>query len=74
MRIHGNHFLRDDGKPAGDVTFARQQDGYLRSDALLPDEEFVLTIEADGYARKSEKLTLPEGAIKELEVRLKKKS
>ncbi len=59
-----------DGKPAGDVHFERQDDGRWRSAQLLPDEEFTVHVEADGYEPKAEKLTLPEGAVKELEVKL----
>jgi protocatechuate 3,4-dioxygenase beta subunit len=73
MQMHGPRFLREDGKPAGDVSFSRQDDGRLRSEQLLPDEEFTLTVEAEGYEPKSEKLELPEGATKELEVKLKER-
>jgi hypothetical protein len=66
-------YLRD-GKPAGDVSFARQDDGRWRASQLLPDEGFTVTVDAPGYEPKSEKLKLSEGAVKELEVRLKKKS
>ena len=57
-----------DGK---DVHFEKQDDGRQRSEQLVPDEEFTVTVEAPGYEPKSEKLKLPEGAVKELEVRLK---
>ena len=63
-----------DGKSVGHVSFDRQEDGGWRTDALLPDEEFTLTITAEGYEPKSETLTLPEGAVKVSEVRLAKKS
>ena len=56
------------------MSFARQDDGRWRSSQLLPDEEFTVTVDAPGYEPKSEKLKLSEGAVKELEVRLKKKS
>lgn len=56
------------------VHFEKQDDGRWRSSQLLPDEEFTITVEADGYESKSEKLKLPEGAIKELDLRLKKRS
>jgi beta-lactamase regulating signal transducer with metallopeptidase domain len=55
-----------------DVSYERQPDGRLRSSQLLPDEEFTLTVEAEGRQSKSEKLQLPEGAVKELEVQLPK--
>jgi beta-lactamase regulating signal transducer with metallopeptidase domain/Leucine-rich repeat (LRR) protein/5-hydroxyisourate hydrolase-like protein (transthyretin family) len=51
--------------------YRRQSDGRLRSAGLLPDEEFTVTVIAAGYQSKSETLTLPEGAVKELEVKLK---
>jgi hypothetical protein len=63
----GVRFLRE-----GDCSFEKQEDGRERSMQLLPDEEFTLTIKADRYQPKSEKLTLPEGAIKELDVKLQK--
>jgi len=74
MRRHGPHFLRDDGKPAGDVTFARQQNGCLRSEQLLPDEEFTVTASCASYQSTSETLRLPEKAVKELTMHLKKMS
>ncbi len=55
-----------------DVTFEKQDDGRRRSEQLLPDEEFTLTVHADSFKPKSEKLKLPEGAVKELEVKLEK--
>jgi hypothetical protein len=57
----------------GDVNFEKQQDGRWRSESLLPDESFILTIEADGYHPWSERFSLPEGAVKELEVKLNKR-
>ena len=66
---HGE-WIRD-GKPAGDVVFERQGDGRWRTEQLLPDEEFTVTVEAEGYQPQSEKLKLAEGAVKELEARLK---
>ena len=64
----------ENGKLAGDVSFAHQDDGRWRSEQLLPDEEFTVTVSAAGYEPKVEKLKLPEGAVKELVVRLKKKA
>ena len=55
-----------------DVSFEKQDDGRRRSGQLLPDEEFTVTVKAEGYEPKSEKLKLPEGEVKELEVQLKK--
>jgi len=55
-----------------DVSYEKQDDGRKRTNQLLPDEEFTVTVEAEGYEPKSEKLKLPEGAVKELEVQLKK--
>jgi hypothetical protein len=55
-----------------DVTFERQTDGRLRSEHLLPDEQFTVTVNAAGYRPKSETLKLPEGAIKELTVQFRK--
>ena len=57
-----------------DVHFEKQNDGRWRSEQLLPDEEFTVTVDAAGYEPKSEKLKLPEGAVKDVEVRLKKKT
>ena len=38
------------------------------STQLISDEEFSLTVEADGYQPNSQKLKLPEGSVKELNV------
>ena len=57
---------------ATDVIFEKQEDGPWRSEELLPDEEFTVFVRADGFKPKSERLKLPEGAIKELEVKLEK--
>jgi hypothetical protein len=57
----------------GDVHFEKQTDGRWRTECLLPDESFLLTVEAEGYKPWCDRITLPEGEIKELEVRLQKK-
>ncbi len=54
-----------------DVHCEKQPDGFRRTEQLLSDEEFTVTVEAEGYESKSEKLKLPEGAVRELEVKLK---
>jgi hypothetical protein len=55
--------------------FEKQSDGRQRCSLnLLPDEEFTPTVEAEGYEWKAERLKLTEGEVKELEVRLKKRS
>ncbi|MGO8745143.1 MAG: carboxypeptidase-like regulatory domain-containing protein [Thermoguttaceae bacterium] len=60
------------GGARGSVVFQKQDDGRWRSRYfLLPDEPFTLTIEAPGYKPRSGKLSLPEGAVKELDVKLK---
>ena len=56
-----------------DVHFEKQDDGRRRTSQLLPDEEFTLKVEAEGYEPKSETLKIPEGAIKELDVKLAKR-
>jgi len=64
-------FVRE-GKPAGNVYIEQQDDGRWRTYGLLPDEEFTLSVEAPGYRPSSQKLNLPEGSIKELDVKLQK--
>jgi hypothetical protein len=55
----------------GDVAFVREDDDRWRSASfILPDEPITLTVEAAGYKPKSQKLSLPEGAVKELNVTL----
>lgn len=55
-----------------DASYEGQPDGRLRSEQLLPDEPFTVTVEAEGRQSKSETLQLPEGVVKELEVKLPK--
>jgi hypothetical protein len=50
-----------------------QDDGRRRTSQLLPDEEFTLTVEAEGYAPRSDTLKLSEGTVKELDVKLAQK-
>ena len=70
-QVAGGGVVRD-GKPAGDVDMVRQADGRWGADQLLPDEEFMLIVEADGYQPRAERLSLPEGAVREMQVRLEK--
>ena len=57
----------------GDVYFEKQEDGRWRSESLLPDEPFLLIVEADGYKPGCDRFTLAEKEIKNLEVRLQPK-
>jgi beta-lactamase regulating signal transducer with metallopeptidase domain len=57
----------------GEVNFEKQEDGRWRSEQLLPDEEFILTVFADGYQPASEALTLTEGSLKDVSIVLHKK-
>jgi len=61
-----------DMRNQGDVLFRSLDDGRWRSEYLLPDQEFTLTLEAPGYKPNSQKLSLPEGTTKELVVKLKR--
>jgi hypothetical protein len=61
-----------DVRTPGDVFFKPLDDGRWRSERLLPDQEFTLTLEAPGYKSNSQKLSLPEGTTKELVVKLKR--
>lgn len=72
-RYHEGEYVRD-GRSAGDVNFERQTNGQWRTSQLLPDEEFVLTVEAPGYRSRFETMSVPEGVTKEVTWRLKKKS
>jgi beta-lactamase regulating signal transducer with metallopeptidase domain len=56
----------------GDLRFEKQADGRWRSEQLLPDEPFLLVVEAKGYKPWCDRLSLPEGASKDLVVRLEK--
>ena len=48
---------------SGEVAFERQEDGRWRSEQLLPDQEFYLTVTADGYQPITQTMSLAEGAI-----------
>jgi hypothetical protein len=61
-----------DGQPS-DIYFYGRADGGWQSSQLLPDEPLILTVQAPGYQPATEKLSLPEGAVKELAVKLKKR-
>jgi beta-lactamase regulating signal transducer with metallopeptidase domain/protocatechuate 3,4-dioxygenase beta subunit len=56
----------------GDVFMEKQEDGRWRTSQLLPDEEFTLTVSADGFAPYKEKMKLTEGTTKELKAELTK--
>ncbi|MGA2245164.1 MAG: hypothetical protein ABSH48_09210 [Verrucomicrobiota bacterium] len=57
---------------AGDVDFEKQPDGRWRSESLLPDENLLLTVQADGFQPYTQTVNLPEGATREIEARLQK--
>jgi beta-lactamase regulating signal transducer with metallopeptidase domain len=55
-----------------DIHFEKQNDGRWRSEQLLPDEDFTVTVEAPGYQPNRQQFTLPEGVTKDVEVKLKR--
>jgi hypothetical protein len=57
---------------SGEVAFERQEDGRWRSEQLLPDQEFFLTVTADGYQPVTQTISLEEGAIEEIAVTFEK--
>jgi beta-lactamase regulating signal transducer with metallopeptidase domain len=61
-----------DERLQGDVQFEKQEDGRWRTESLLPDESFLLIVEAKGFQPSSQRLSLAEGEVKELVARLKK--
>jgi len=63
------HWINGD---SGDVRFEKQQDGRWRSTSLLPDEDLLLTVEAEGFRTWSQSLNLAEGATREMEAELQK--
>jgi beta-lactamase regulating signal transducer with metallopeptidase domain len=69
--LGGGEYIRND-RPSGHVSLEEHGDGRWRTSQLLPDEEFTLTVEADGYETNSQKLSLPEGETREIAVALKK--
>jgi uncharacterized protein YnzC (UPF0291/DUF896 family) len=54
------------------VTFTRQNDSRWRSNYLLNNEDFTLTVQSPGYRPASQTLNLPKGVTKELELKLQK--
>ena len=65
-----NQFILKNGVHS-DVGFEEQKDGRFRSLGLLPDERIKLTAVAEGFEPKSDILSLPEGATRELTLTLK---
>jgi hypothetical protein len=54
----------------GQAMLGPQPDGRWRSYGLLPDQEFTLTLQADGYRSASKTLKLAEGQVEEVHLRL----
>jgi hypothetical protein len=64
----GSNFIDE----KGDVWLKKQQDERWRTCQLLPDEVVTVTVLADGYMQRSERLKLAEGAVRELQMVLQK--
>jgi hypothetical protein len=58
--------------PTTGARFQPQKDGRWRSEFLLPDEEFTLTVTAPGYEPFEETMSLPEGKLSEVDAILNK--
>jgi hypothetical protein len=56
----------------GDVYFEKQDDGRWRSSQMFPDEEITVTVKADGYEPRTEKVKLAEGITRDLKMVLPK--
>lgn len=69
-RMEGQFILV--GGRKSDVLFEKQKDGRFRSEQLLPDQEVTVTGHADGYADRSEKVSLAEGTTRDIEIVLEK--
>jgi protocatechuate 3,4-dioxygenase beta subunit len=65
--VHEGSFNPRTGQHS-DVSFEEQDDGRLRSECLLPDEEVTLTAHAEGYRSEPVKYKLEEGTTKEIEI------
>lgn len=63
------HWINGD---TGDVNFEKQQDGRWRSESLLPDEDLLLTVGAEGFQTWSQSINLHEGETREIEIPLQK--
>lgn len=55
------------------VLFERRDDGRWYSSGLAGDEEFILTIQAPGYATETQTLSRPYNTMHEIQVNLRKK-
>jgi protocatechuate 3,4-dioxygenase beta subunit len=58
----------------GDVYLEKQEDGRWRTSQLQPDEELSVTVSAEGYRPRTEKIKVAEGVTKELKVELEKQA
>jgi RNA polymerase sigma factor (sigma-70 family) len=65
--VRAPHWVNGD---SGDVNFEKQQDGRWRSTSLLPGEDILLTVQAEGFRPWSQSLNLAEGATDEIEADL----
>lgn len=54
----------------GQVYLGLQPDGRWRSGRILPDQEFTLTVQADGYRSTNKVLRLAQGQLEEVRLQL----
>jgi hypothetical protein len=57
----------------GNVSFEKQPDHRRRSSQLLPDEEFKISIDMEGFETEPRTMSIPEGETRELVFVMKKK-
>jgi hypothetical protein len=65
-------FTRTENGSMDETDLTTLSDGRTRGDFLLPDVEYSARAEAEGYEGPEVKFRLPEGAVKELTVELKR--
>jgi beta-lactamase regulating signal transducer with metallopeptidase domain/protocatechuate 3,4-dioxygenase beta subunit len=58
----------------GDVYLEKQEDGRWRSSQMFPDEDVTVVVSAEGFAKASTELRLPEGVIREVNLTLEKET
>jgi beta-lactamase regulating signal transducer with metallopeptidase domain len=51
-----------------DLYFEKQKGGRFRSENILPEEKFTVTVTADGYRPQSRRLSLAEGTTSQLDL------